>query len=328
MLVDELREIGLDDADARRRRLRDGDAAGDGDGAPHAVGLIAHVDVSPRRAGRRRRADRAPRLRRRAHRAAARRHGARPRRRCRCSPARSATTSSPPAATRCSAPTTRPAWPRSWRRSRTWPRIPSSPRPTLKVGFTPDEEIGEGATLFDVERFGARLRLHARRLRSRARSRTRRSPAPRWSSSSRASTSTRAGPRASSSTPRGWRGGCSPSCPRDRLTPETTARPRGLHPPLRALRRRGARGDPLHRARLRRRAARRAHRPDPADRRAGRRRGAALARLGDRPAAVPQHAPLRRRVPAGRRRRRAGDPRRGDRAVARADPRRHRRLAS
>src|SRR3954454_15550523 len=29
------------------------------------------------------------------------------------------------------------------------------PRPTLRIGFTPDEEIGEGATLFDVERFGA-----------------------------------------------------------------------------------------------------------------------------------------------------------------------------
>ena len=32
---------------------------------------------------------------------------------------------------------------------------PQLPRPTLKIGFTPDEEIGEGATLFDIERFGA-----------------------------------------------------------------------------------------------------------------------------------------------------------------------------
>jgi tripeptide aminopeptidase len=32
---------------------------------------------------------------------------------------------------------------------------PEVPRPTLRVGFTPDEEIGEGATLFDIERFGA-----------------------------------------------------------------------------------------------------------------------------------------------------------------------------
>jgi tripeptide aminopeptidase len=32
---------------------------------------------------------------------------------------------------------------------------PELPRPTLRVGFTPDEEIGEGASLFDLERFGA-----------------------------------------------------------------------------------------------------------------------------------------------------------------------------
>jgi len=33
---------------------------------------------------------------------------------------------------------------------------PELPRPTLRVSFTPDEEIGEGATLFDIPRFGAR----------------------------------------------------------------------------------------------------------------------------------------------------------------------------
>src|SRR5436305_11641460 len=32
---------------------------------------------------------------------------------------------------------------------------PDLPRPTLRIAFTPDEEIGEGATLFDVARFGA-----------------------------------------------------------------------------------------------------------------------------------------------------------------------------
>jgi tripeptide aminopeptidase len=32
---------------------------------------------------------------------------------------------------------------------------PESPRPRLRIAFTPDEEIGEGATLFDIERFGA-----------------------------------------------------------------------------------------------------------------------------------------------------------------------------
>ena len=33
---------------------------------------------------------------------------------------------------------------------------PELPRPTVRVCFTPDEEIGEGATLFDLDRFGAR----------------------------------------------------------------------------------------------------------------------------------------------------------------------------
>ena len=33
---------------------------------------------------------------------------------------------------------------------------PELPRPTLRIAFTPDEEIGEGATLFDIEGFGAR----------------------------------------------------------------------------------------------------------------------------------------------------------------------------
>ncbi len=32
---------------------------------------------------------------------------------------------------------------------------PELPRPTLRIAFTPDEEIGEGATLFDLARFGA-----------------------------------------------------------------------------------------------------------------------------------------------------------------------------
>ena len=32
---------------------------------------------------------------------------------------------------------------------------PDLPRPALRICFTPDEEIGHGATLFDIERFGA-----------------------------------------------------------------------------------------------------------------------------------------------------------------------------
>jgi tripeptide aminopeptidase len=34
---------------------------------------------------------------------------------------------------------------------------PELPRPTLAIGFTPDEEIGHGATFFPLERFGARF---------------------------------------------------------------------------------------------------------------------------------------------------------------------------
>ena len=33
---------------------------------------------------------------------------------------------------------------------------PDLPRPAIRLGFTPDEEIGKGPILFDVERFGAR----------------------------------------------------------------------------------------------------------------------------------------------------------------------------
>jgi tripeptide aminopeptidase len=32
---------------------------------------------------------------------------------------------------------------------------PEEPRPALRICFTPDEEVGEGASLFDIERFGA-----------------------------------------------------------------------------------------------------------------------------------------------------------------------------
>ncbi|NOZ86806.1 MAG: peptidase T [Deltaproteobacteria bacterium] len=33
---------------------------------------------------------------------------------------------------------------------------PELPRPTLRIGFTPDEEIGRGADKFDIEKFGAK----------------------------------------------------------------------------------------------------------------------------------------------------------------------------
>ncbi len=177
LLVAELRELGLDDAeldengyvfatlgaDGRRRRADD-----------RADRPRRH---EPRRARARGRADRAPRLRRRRHRAAARRHRARPRADARAARAASGTTSSPPAGTPCSAPTTRRASRRSWPRSPTSPRTPSCRARRLRIAFTPDEEIGMGATLFDIERFGAIVRLHDRRLRASASCRTRRSRA-------------------------------------------------------------------------------------------------------------------------------------------------------
>ena len=81
---------------------------------------------------------------------------------------------------------------------------PDLPRPTLRVAFTPDEEIGEGATLFDV---GASVRAAPTRstARSSASSRTRRSRAVEAIvADSRASTCTPVRRPASSSTRCAW----------------------------------------------------------------------------------------------------------------------------
>ena len=66
----------------------------------------------------------------------------------------SATTSSRVTARRCSAPTTRPAWPRSWRPSRTSGHRRSR-APRSASAFTVDEEVGRGTDHFDLEAFGA-----------------------------------------------------------------------------------------------------------------------------------------------------------------------------
>ena len=58
---------------------------------------------------------------------------------------RSATTSSPPRARRCSARTTRPASPRSSRAAAYLIAHPDIPHGTVRIAFTPDEEIGRGA---------------------------------------------------------------------------------------------------------------------------------------------------------------------------------------
>ena len=126
MLVEELHEIGLEDAalDEHGYVLATLPAT---NGAPHAVGLIAHVDVSPDAPG----AGVEPIV----HRdydgsrveLPARRHGARPRRhagaRGQVRPRRRHLQRRHAAR----APTTRPAWRRSWPRSPTSPPTRSSP---------------------------------------------------------------------------------------------------------------------------------------------------------------------------------------------------------
>ena len=56
---------------------------------------------------------------------------------------------------------------------------PELPRPTLRVGFTPDEEVGLGASLFDLERLRRRAARTRWTARASASCRTRRSPPPR-----------------------------------------------------------------------------------------------------------------------------------------------------
>ena len=157
--------LGLRRRRARRQRLRDGDAAGrPARRRGPVIGLIAHLDTTPDAPGAGVRADRAPRLRRRRDRAAARGHAARP-----GDDARARRQGRPRHRHRqrrhaARAPTTRPASRRSWPRWPTSPPTPSCRGRRCGSRFTPDEEIGEGASLFDIERFGALLRLHDRRL--------------------------------------------------------------------------------------------------------------------------------------------------------------------
>ena len=206
---------------------------------------------------------------------------------------------------------------------------PELPRPTLRVGFTPDEEIGEGATLFDIERFGARCAytldgsqpgelqdetFSARRGRRHV---ARRRRPPRLGDR-------QARQRRAARRPRARRAARRPAHARDHVGP------RRVHPPVLAARL--GRPRPSIRAIVRDfddelldrhvallRTHCRARSWPPSRGRASRRRGAA---------AVPEHAPLHRAGPRGGRGRRARDPRRGDRGRAHADPRRHRRLGA
>ena len=178
---------------------------------------------------------------------------------------------------------------------------PDLPRPTLRIGFTPDEEIGEGATLFDVERFGARcaytldgstigelqdetftgveaiVTIEGVEVHPGLRDRQARQPdPPRRARARRAARGADAGAHVG---------------------------PRGLHPPLRRHRLRRPGGDPADRPRLRRRPARAARRGAAAHGRGGGGSEPRARAKVDVRAPVPEHAQLPRAVPGDRARR-------------------------
>ena len=139
-------------ADRARLCLRD---ACPGRAGP-TVGLIAHMDTSAGRVGHERQATGRAQLRRRRHRPAGRpAQGAPRRRRTRCSPSASGTTSSRPTARRCSAPTTRPASPRSWARSRTSCAIPRSSTRRSASASRSTRRSGAASTTSTSSAFGA-----------------------------------------------------------------------------------------------------------------------------------------------------------------------------
>ena len=119
---------------------------------------------------------------------------------------------------------------------------PELPRPTLRICFTPDEEVGEGASLFDIERFGAAC-AYTMDGSTLGELQDETFTGAEATSRSTASTSTPASRRASSSTPRAWPAACSPRC-RPTADPRDDLRPRRLHPRLRGRRRRRQGGDP------------------------------------------------------------------------------------
>ena len=201
---------------------------------------------------------------------------------------------------------------------------PELPRPTIRVGFTPDEEVGEGAKLFDLEAFGASAptRSTARR---RASSPTRRSPRRRPTCDPRRRRPPRLRDRQARERDPARRP--SPRRAAARADAGDDGRPRGLHPRLPgrglgAARRRSARscatstttGSPAHVALLRR-IAEEVVATEP------------RARLEVEVA--PQYPNMRTflderpEVVGGRR---GGAAARGLRAAPRPDPRRHRRL--
>ena len=141
----------------RRERLPDGDGSGDSPTTSvPVIGFIAHVDTSPEMSGAGVRPIVHHALRRPRHRAARRSVGGPARRRR--SRARGADRRrhrhgvGHDAARR-----RRQGGRRGDHGGRRAPgaRIPEIPHGAIRIGFTPDEEIGRGADRFDVARFGA-----------------------------------------------------------------------------------------------------------------------------------------------------------------------------
>ena len=206
-------------------------------------------------------------------------------------------------------------------------RHPELPRATFRIGFTPDEEIGLGATRFDIERFGARCAYTV--------DGSELGELQDETFSAAEVTITVRGVDVHPGMGTGklvnalrLAAKIVAALPADRLAPETTADREGFIHPYRAHRHRRRGHDPLDRPRLRRRPAERPHRAAEANGARDRRSGTARTAGDHGQPSVPEHAPVRRADAGDRRQGSRGDPRRRDRAVAGADPGRHRRIAA
>ena len=120
---------------------------------------------------------------------------------------------------------------------------PELPRPTLRIGFTPDEEIGEGADAVRRRALRRALRLHARRLDARraAGRDVHRRRGDRHHRGRRGPPGLATGKLVNAIAAR--RARCSPRCPPE-LTPERTSGREGFIHPYERHRRRRPRGDP------------------------------------------------------------------------------------
>ncbi len=177
-LEGELREIGLSEValDANGYLTATIPATTTRSGVP-TIGFISHVDTSPEMPG----ANVKPivhRALRRPRPGAARRsdRGAPPQRQSRTSPRRWARTSSPRPERRCSAPTTKPASPKSSRQPHVLVRHPEIPHGTVRIALYAGRRGRPRRESLRRPAIRRRLRLHHGRRRASARSRPRASP--------------------------------------------------------------------------------------------------------------------------------------------------------